>query len=288
MNNLHPHWQTTDEDEQPVRITDKSVRTRVQPVKSTQRQRVPRAKRGPAAFIGIALFLGAGFALFQGANGLLGQISPTDVTIIRITENGIDPAVVTVQPGKMIRWNNESSIPHIFESDTLPTSDGQPFMTTAIFPNGFYEYVIPENSPSATHNYESKTSIGVKGQIIIDSGDAIGSDNTPPSEQYIPPAAPIPDTPDYTDPAPVTTTPDYTNDPPVGGIPQNPNSISDGNTYIPPRPQPGSGTPMANTQGNINQHLPSTNTSTGMEVWVTLAIAGFSLAYVARKSTQGF
>lgn len=299
MSTLHPHWHTTDEDERPVRITDASVRAPA-PVHAA-RPAVPRAKRGPAAFVGIALFIGVGFALFQGVNGLLGQVGTGDEVIVRMTDAGVDPETVTVKPGETIRWENQGSIPHILESETLPTEDDKSFITTAIFPSGSFDYTVPAGAAAGEHDYASKTAVSVKGRIVIESAGAggVAASSAHSDSPVIPPvAAPVQNTPpaagsiEYTPPAqtaiPAPAQNDAGESTMTGIIPQNPNTIASGNVPLPPRQQPGVNVPAARTQGNVMQHMPSATTETGMEAWVTLAIAGVSLIYVVRKATADF
>lgn len=279
MNTLHPHWQTTDEDESLVRVTDKNASA------PAPAGGIPRAKRGPAAFIGIVLFLGIGIVLFQGVNALPGQVSDSDDRVILITENGTDPAEITVQPGEKIRWDNGSTIPHIFESDTLPTADDKPFVTTAIFPSGSYEYIVPAGSPDGTHEYASRTAVSVTGSIIIQTAP-VAPEMPVQEEVQETPAAVI----EESVPPPASTFPSHTQPDPVetvtpGSIPRNPYTVAGGNAPLPPRQQPG-GTPAAQTQGNVTQHVPLSNTTTGMGVWVTLALVGLSLVYVTHRAIR--
>lgn len=169
MGSLHPHWQATDAGKENIRIIPKQPHM---PMK--------RASRRPAAFTGIALIAIAGFAVFQSMNHLSdvkGQLAaPVTITI---RANGVDPKTVTVDPGATITWRNEDTIPHILSSETFPTSDGQPFATSAIFPGSNTHILVPTNAAGATHAYISQTSQTVIGEIIIrGSGNAAATATT--------------------------------------------------------------------------------------------------------------
>lgn len=279
MSTLHPHWQTTDDDERPVRVTDARA-AQSPPAASTPA--VPRAKRGPAALIGMAVFFGIGFVLFNGITGLLGQVSSPEPVVIRLTDEGADPPVVTVRPGDLIRWDNGSTIPHILESYLLPPLEDATddlFVTTAIFPNSSFEYAVPATIPAGTYDYASRTALEVKGQIIVDTTlAAAASSSSVAMEEQSPP--PPPEEEIVETPAPVETAepeiPAY-----VGGIPRNPNTVGSVNTVTLPPTQ--STSAPAN---GVMQHRPVSATATGMEAWVTLALATVSIAYVTRKALR--
>lgn len=283
MSTLHPHWQTTDEDESAVRVTDKNAPAPVTPANG-----IPRAKRGPAAFIGIALFIGIGIALFRGVGTLSGQLSGSpDDRVILLTDSGPNPPELTVQPGEKIRWDNGSTIPHILESDTLPTADDKPFASTAIFPNASYEYIVPAGSPDGSHTYASRTAASVTGTITIQTTQepAPATPEIPAQEE------PMPETP-AEEPALTTQEPAFTDtqSPPVaetvtpGSIPRNPYTVAGGSMPLPGRPLHNP-TPAA-PQANVTQHVPLSNATTGMGVWVTLGLIGVSVLFVTRRAVR--
>lgn len=127
-----------------------------------------RASRKPAALTGVALFLIAGFAAFQGFGTLSnteGQLSgPVTITI---TSSGVTPPSVTVEPGTTLIWKNSDTIPHIISSETFPTEDGKPFVSTAIFPGSNTHVLVPVSAKGGTHAYISETSQTVNGTIVI-------------------------------------------------------------------------------------------------------------------------
>lgn len=159
---LTPQWQN-EEGSEPVRIRTRS--NAPSPV-STPSAHIPRAKRRPAAFVGIALFLLIGVTMAGGFQSLFGQVAGTPY-LMRITKEGMSPQSLTVVPGATITWRNEDSIPHILSSDTLPTSDGTLYESSAMFPSASTRHLIPENAQPGTYDVYSKTAKNVIGQIII-------------------------------------------------------------------------------------------------------------------------
>ncbi len=207
MSSLHPHWQSTDEgSEREVPIT---IRSKNQAPQNTQ-MFVPRAKRRPAAFVGIFLFMVMGFAAFQGYitfSRLTGDVAAPVSVIIKTT--GVDPINVNVKAGETIEWKNLDTIPHILASDTLPTENGKPFTTAPIFPNATAKVTIPSTAAEGTYSYISHTSKKVNGTIVI-AGSVFGSTGTPntststrsfASESAIIPPAPAMGTADTTNSA---------------------------------------------------------------------------------------
>lgn len=164
-------WHSTDDDAQSVRITS------VDSISQAEEVSVPRAKRSPAAFIGVAVFLAIGFTVFQGISGIAGQ-AMTEAIKVNITDNGADPLVITLKPGETVEWTNTAAIPHILESDTLPTEDDSRFESRAIFPSGTFSYTIPLDAVPGTYDYISRTSPDFAGQIIITSAEAGVTDKT--------------------------------------------------------------------------------------------------------------
>lgn len=249
--------------------------------KPTVMKDVPRASRRPAAIVGMVLFVLIGVALMQGMTGLLGQVQ-TQATIIRVTPVGVEPPIVTVVPGQTVTWKNEDAIPHIFASDTLPTMDGKPFESSPLFPQAEYSHIIPAAAATGSHEYFSKTSASVMGQIVIATPTA-----TPVPQQ---PAAtePLPLIPENTQPV---TTPFPTSDAEgtetfdAGLLPENPHTVGSGEAPVPYRPQPGTNTPAP--QAAINQHRPVTNTETGTGNGILIAaitVSAIGLLVVTRKS----
>lgn len=291
MSSLHPHWHTTDEDERPVRI-NAAVPAAVMP-QIQQAPVIERAKRTPAAFIGIALFAAIGFAAFQGVSGMVGQILD-DGTPIRITQTGVVPLVLTIKPGDKITWINESTIPHILSSETLPTNDNKPFMSTAILPSSKYSYTVPSDALSGTNDYISETSEVIMGQIIIDpaaplqavttssAGFAVtssvySSQATVPA--YVPVAA-VSSAAVSSAGFAFSNIPASTDDATFVGntIPQNPYTVGTSNTPLPSRQQ----AKTINTQ--INEHRPMSQPETGMGAWMIGMLSFVAFWMVCRKA----
>lgn len=276
MDNLHPHWQTTDEDaeEQPVRI-------------SVLQKHVPRARRSPAAFIGIVAFVAIGFVVFNGTGSLWGQATPT--IDIRITTGVVDPLSFSARPGQKITWKNESGIPHILTSETLRDERSLPFETTAIFPNETYSFTLPLNAPVGTYEYQSQTSPNITGEIIVEDILTAASSSSAPVVQQtssVPTAvasssmsaavvtsmAP----PQSSSAMPISDQPET-----VGGIPQNPYTVGNSNGTLPPRQQGGG----SNT-AQVTQHRPISQPSTGMGEWMLACIGAVSLWIVMKRAMR--
>lgn len=273
MTNLHPHWQTTDEDELtvPVRIASASNEEQLSPKIS-----VPAASRMPGAVIGVLLFLGIGFAMFQGVYSFMGQVTSDRIEIV-ITETGVEPPVATARPGQTIVWKNESTIPHILASETLPTDDGKPFETAAIFQDMEEEYVVPLGAQNETHDYFSRTSAAITGQIIIDSAAAQepSSEASSQTSSEEPIALPI----QSSSVASSSAVPEYTpsSEAYTGGVPRNPYTV--GTT-----PQYGTTSSQATTQ--VRQHRPTSQPQTGMAEWTILIMGLIALAVVRHMALQ--
>ncbi|UPA23114.1 hypothetical protein K8942_02780 [Candidatus Peribacteria bacterium] len=272
MTTLHPHWQSTDDsDEQavPVRIKQSQTDSERMPV---------RAHRRPAAFAGIFLFFLAGVAALQGYGlfSLGGQVNPSSITV-HITENGADPVTITVQPGSTITWTNDDSIPHVLSSDTLPTDDGKPFVTSAIFPGSSTHILIPLTATSGAYPYISKTSDIVSGQILIQGGvqmdpyvpsDIVESSSSSSSTSPVVVTPVASSAASLSPAAPVAT---------VTQVPVNPYTVGSGNMPLPDR-QPSGQSPA------VSNHTPFSTPETGPAVWIAVVLTTVVLLIVTRKA----
>lgn len=291
MTNMHPHWQSTDGDEQAVRIT--SVQKNKLHAHERDVHASPvRASRRPAAIAGIAMILIAGFFGMGGIGSiqsLLGQAS-TSVTV-QITSNGTDPETVTVSPGETITWTNNDTIPHILSSDTLPTSDGQPFMTSAIFPGASTHFLVPPTAPAGMYAYISKTAQNISGHIVI-QGSAMAQTSVASvsmqqasSAAFIPPVTAVSSVPDMMQNTSVpaltsseqaqlggTTTPV-----PANVIPENPHTVSTASS-LPTRQQPGTQKPA------VTAHTPTGEPATGPDVYVVIGMSMAAVLWISRKA----
>ncbi|HVW67014.1 MAG TPA: hypothetical protein VHA78_04790 [Candidatus Peribacteraceae bacterium] len=290
MTSLHPQWQSTDDDERAVRIT--SVDHRQRESASASKTAV-RASRKPAAIAGIALMLAIGFFWSGGLSNiqsLLGQAA-TSVTVT-ITPNGINPETISVAPGETITWTNGDTIPHILSSDTLPTSDGSPFMTSAIFPNASTHFLIPLNAQPGTYEYISKTAQNVSGHIIIQGTSAASaSQPTVPQEQSSA-AAIIPPLATASQPSDAFQNTSFSGVPASGAtqfssssaaaaatgvLPDNPHTVG-AQPSLPARPQAGS------TTASITSHTPASEPATGPDVDIVIGLSVAALLWMSRKA----
>lgn len=296
MTSLHPHWQSTDEHERPVHITARS---------SHERASQPTfASRKPAAIAGIALMIAIAFVWTGGISSvmsLLGQAS-TSVTVT-ITSGGVDPETVTVTPGETITWTNTDTIPQILASDTLPTSDGQPFQTSAIFPNSSTHFLVPVNAPDGTYEYVSQTSQNISGHIVIQGATSIATSSgivapqqdatqqqpsmppaamtqpsAPAADQSALPLIPSLDSNISSQAATEPTQPQQNQVPPLGAaaqLPDNPHTVAT-EASLPPRQ--GESTTAATTGA------PTDVPTTGPDVDVVVALSAMALLWVSRKA----
>lgn len=264
MTNLHPHWQST-EDEQPV------------PVRSGAANAAPHAKvsRLPAAIVGIAIMIGGVAYSFGGVHGILGQLTnPTpDVTIL-LTQDGPDPDPANVRPGQVIRFANEDQIPHVLTSDTMPTPDGETFVTPIIFAASDYFYTLPLNAPEGTYPFISETNPQFSGEITVSLADASASSESsvvvsapvssvpqlPPSSSSVP-ALPLPTSSSSAAPSPL----------PAGVIAVNPHVVGARSSGGTTSRKPG-----------VTQHKPTANAESGAETWIILACAAVAIAFAAK------
>lgn len=258
MSQIHPHWQSTDEDERVVHIHAAEPATQT-------------VSRRPAAIFGIALSLLIGTVVFTGLRGMYAQIT-TEKKTVRITAEGLSPVVITVAPGETILWINEDSIPHLLASETLTESNGEPFAPPAIFPSNEYEFVVPATAPGGTHTYISQTSSDISGQIVI-TGTSAG------------PAAVT----RVTTPTPIVPTTSAT---PEEIIAQPTPTVRDSDAQIlnpaaiPVNPYTVGSNPLpagSNRAASVTQHRPATQPNSGSGLWVTVIGAILGMTFLTRR-----
>lgn len=282
MNTMQPQWHSTDDDEQPVRINARTA-THV------KKAEMPRGNRSPGAIVGVLIVLGIGFSLFQGVSFLQGQVTPEPDVEIQITQSGVDPEEITVNPGDVIRWTNAASIPHILESDTLPPEDPEDdeetFTTGAIFPQAEFIYTVPSDAQPGTYEYISATSATIAGTIIIEmptqgsnsSVAASAASQTQSVAASVAPASSVMSSVIAASSAGFSAGGTIQD----GVIPENPNTVG-GGTIRPPTGQVTRSSAMSRPP--ISQHTPNTQAQTGVEAWMTVIIAGIALAGVAYRA----
>ncbi len=275
MTPMHPHWQSTD-DEQEVPVRAKNAA----PERQRQQQSPIRVSRAPAAVVGILLMLGVAAYSFGGLGEIIGQLTnPTPDVTIHLTQDGPDPTPATVRPGQVIRFVNDDQIPHVLSSDTLPTADGTTFSTPGIFSNGDYFYAVPASAQAGTHTYISETSPDLSGEIIIETAVVASSASSvalvvsSASSAAALPTSSVPQLPLSSAPIfpPLGTTSSVasTSTLPAGVIAVNP--------YVVGR----TGTTTSRKPG-VTQHKPTGNTESGPAVWIAIACSAVAL-YLATK-----
>jgi len=81
----------------------------------------------------------------------------SDISGVNISNFAFDPAEVTIQAGKSVKWTNEDSAPHTIKSDTFESpnlSNGQSYM------HQFTE--------KGTYDYSCSIHPSMKGKIIVE------------------------------------------------------------------------------------------------------------------------
>lgn len=166
MTDLHPNWQATDmsADEQPlpVRIAQKSDSHPQPAPRLSNPQHAHRLSRQPAAVAGMLVVISIGLTLFFGKDG--GR-----QTTIRITENGFIPKSSIVNKGKEIRWVNETTRPHVLQSDALCATGQECFSTHSIAPGESVTLTITSDFRSGTYPYYSISAQDMEASITVQS-----------------------------------------------------------------------------------------------------------------------
>lgn len=272
MTPMHPHWQSTEEEQ-------------IVPVRDASAPQAParNVSRAPAAIVGILLMLGVAAFSFGGLEALIGQVTnPTPDVTIRILQSGPEPATVDIRPGQTIRWINEDQIPHVLTSETLPTQDGKPFSSTAIFTNSDYFYTVPLAAIDGTHEYISETSPELAGEIVITTAVAVASSSSAPvvvpapivssSSSSIAPL-PLPVSSAAPQPLPIEQISSASVTPlPANVIAVNPHVVGT-------RPTGGS---SASRKTVVTDHKPTKHTESGPEVWIVLGCSVIALAIATK------
>ena len=259
MTPMHPLWQSTD-GEEPVPVHA-----------SKDTRRAQRVSRTPAAIVGITLMVGAVAYTFGGLNDIIGQLTnPTPDVTVRITHGGSEPSIATIAPGQTVRWINDDQIPHILSSDTLPTGDGKPFNTVAMFPASDAYYTAPLTAPEGSYDYISQTSPDVGGSIVIAttaSSSSASSFSTNTSSVNIVTATATSSTSNQ----PTTTLPTKPTPPSSTSLTTLQANVIAVNPYV-------VGTkPGSTRKPGVTEHTPKTQTASGPAVWIVL---GCSAAFV--------
>ncbi len=266
MKSVHPSWQST-EDEQPVHVH----------ARTTPKAGAQKISRVPAAVVGIALMLGVVVYVSGGMEEILGQLTPDpepDMTVV-LTQDGVLPSEITVQPGHIIRFLNNDDQPHILTSETLPTSDNEPFQTSNMFEGEDFFYTVPLGSPDGTHHYISEASEDIEGDITIGADPFAESS----SESSIASAVFSEASSSSVAAALPTSTMSRASVPTVAG------SVLAVNPYVVggPNPRP---TGSTSIKPMVTQHKPTKNTESGPTLWIAIACGAGALAYVTRKALK--
>ncbi|MDD5469475.1 MAG: hypothetical protein PHO92_01605 [Candidatus Peribacteraceae bacterium] len=162
MPELHPHWQSTHPGsaEERKNVPDAAIPARGK-----------RVARYPAALVGIGLVCALSFGFFHGLKNITAQL--VDEVTVSITEDGFEPADVTVLPGTSIAWVNRTTTPAILSSDTLCDSSGESCLYSSIlFESDTWRYDVPEDVPLNTQHTYVLTTGSALGTITVGSAPA--------------------------------------------------------------------------------------------------------------------
>ena len=160
MPNIHPHWES-DGEEIPVHVHEAK----------DQHVTVPEdakpVSRQPAAIVGILTVIAGGYVFFQGVTSLTGQVINEDRRkIVQITEQGLDPAIIEVEHGDTITWQNTQATPYTFVSDTLCSDTGFCLHTKNLSEGDSDNFTITMDMVAGTYAYQS-TESSVHGSVVI-------------------------------------------------------------------------------------------------------------------------
>lgn len=257
MSNSTPHWQSDDGDPVPVRVVEKAPAGTV-PLSSISRR--------PAAIIGILAVAAAGIAMFYGG-ALQGQV--VSGILVRITPEGVVPAIVTVQPGDVVQWRNDDRIPHILASSTLATEDVSPMESTPIFPGDTFTATIRADATPGNHTYFSRTA-ALEGTVVVGTTTAPSPTAQTNSRADLMPQAElsIPQEVDSDAPAMPNT-----------GIPVNPYTVSTADNR-PPLIDPQTSRPAITRTVT----RPPSQPSSGAAAWAVTLASAVAVAFVWRRA----
>lgn len=178
MNDLHPHWESTDGCDY-----DPTVPSPEKPEKKSVPIAVASTSRRPAAFVGILFVVGFVFLFFfEGVERITAQLSSG--TEILITSVGLEPLNATVNAGEIITWRNDQDMPHIIQSDELCQLDGTCLFTATMFRGDTTQYELTADILPGTYTYYSATDPDMSGTIDV-VGEAVA---LPPAVE---PVAPV-------------------------------------------------------------------------------------------------
>ena len=81
----------------------------------------------------------------------------SDITEVKISDFAFNPAEITIQTGKSIKWSNEDSAPHTIKADTFES----PNLSTG----NSYMHKFTEKG---TYEYSCSIHPSMKGKIIVE------------------------------------------------------------------------------------------------------------------------
>ncbi|MBU2213623.1 hypothetical protein KKC44_06400 [Patescibacteria group bacterium] len=289
---MHPEWHETEQDEcnVPVRCANEKPKGA-----SVLASGIP-VSRKPAAILGILIVSSLAITYYQGSSRITGQVSSSP-QLISITEDGTEPASVTVQQGQTITWINEHTIPHILESADLCNASGECLYTPTIFPGELVDFRITSDIPTGTYTYSSVTAENINGEIVVIEGDEVLPPEDPiensddPTEPMPPPPPETIEPPSDSDTdnsesiTPVSFTPPPPNSLPIPlptqNIPTNPNTVTNRSlgANLTDAPLHSGAPPPINTT-----HKPFRQPETGASSWIVFAISIIGLTWITRRA----
>ncbi|MBI2636429.1 hypothetical protein HYW84_03860 [Candidatus Peregrinibacteria bacterium] len=196
MTDMHPHWQSTSDDDQSPQFAS-GGRLKAETCPASQERRGSRisikpASRLPAAIVGISIFTVVSITVAGGWQALTAQIgnqgggaSSSSESVqdlhpieIHIGSAGFQPTIVTVKPGQQIIWINDQFIPHIITSQTLRDGSGAYLNTPAIFPGDTATFTVGSREPDRQHDIASTTDQTLLGAVIVKASGAVNSSSS--------------------------------------------------------------------------------------------------------------
>ncbi|MDD5751518.1 MAG: hypothetical protein PHS73_03285 [Candidatus Peribacteraceae bacterium] len=164
MTDLHPNWQATDADGDPVPV--RAPAPEAPAPEPDAPDAVQPMTRQPAAIAGILLVISLGMALYYGRSVLIGATAPGTITI-RIQDTGFLPQSARLAQGDTVTWVNETARTQALASDELCTTERACLSTGTIAPGGSASRTITADFSAGTYRYYGIAAQGTEGILIV-------------------------------------------------------------------------------------------------------------------------
>ncbi|MBM3231377.1 hypothetical protein FJZ28_03565 [Candidatus Peregrinibacteria bacterium] len=289
MNELHPHWQSTDGEVVPVRARTQQTQD-VPPVKE-----VVTVSRKPAAIVGMVAVLVTGAFAFKAVDfEVVGQASNQKTVNVRITDSGFMPKNVEVEHGETITWTNETDVQHAVQSALLCSNTGFCLQTAALGKNAKGSFTITPDIPAGSYAYASAKDTKLTGTIEIVTTAAQNFENLPPPANENTPKIPVNPNAGST-PIPTANSPATTLNPLDGGsVPVNPYTIDSARSHPfddkgdPKNIASVTGLPKQNPNAIQQNKKPLRQPTTGAGEWIVISLSAIVLWFSAGRALRTF